>query len=108
MIFFRLFILAACLLVLGFDLARDGSKQTRLRLGIETQKQELRRLRQDLSSMKSSYNARLLGITWDQPRVEVDEADLAYQISETVTGIKATETSIPLDDHLNIERGNEY
>lgn len=103
---FRLLLFAACLLLLGFDLARDGSKQIRLRRGIENQKEELRRLRQDLSSIRSSYNSRLIEITWHLPPEEAVEPALVEEIATTAQDVAdGSEALIPLNDHLNVERG---
>ena len=103
----RLFLLAAGLLVLGFDLARDGSEQIRLRRGIESQQQELRRLREDLSQIRARYNARLLGITWSGYGHQIDESvSLSEIASSSAVDLQGQGSPISLNEHLNLEQGH--
>ena len=104
---FRLSLLAACLLVLGFDLARDGSEQMRLRHDIEKKQKQLSRIRQDLSVTRGKYEARLVSITWSDSEVVVIEELLQPEIASTFDVDRDTSgLPISLNDHLEAGRGD--
>ena len=103
---FRLSLLAACLLVLGFDLARDGSEQMRLRHDIEKKQKQLGRIRQDLSVTRARYEARLVSITWNDSEVVVLEQLLQPEIASVFDVARdAPGSPISLNDHLDVEAG---
>ncbi|NRA74720.1 MAG: hypothetical protein HRU16_02160 [Planctomycetes bacterium] len=103
---FRLSLLAACVLVLGFDLARDGSEQMRLRHDIEKKQKQLSRIRQDLSVTRGKYEARLVSITWSDSGVVIEELlqpeiASAFDVDRDTSGLP-----ISLNDHLEAGRGD--
>jgi hypothetical protein len=53
----KLVMVAACVLLLGFDLARDGAQKIRLKRNVESQQQFLERLRIDLSTKRTINDA---------------------------------------------------
>ncbi len=104
---FRFSLLAACLLVLGFDLACDGSRRTRLRRAIEQQKDDLQRGRQQLSILRSDYDAALLRITWKQlekPMIEAMPEPIFSWESSSDPSLGLVEVSLSLAEHLNVEK----
>ena len=103
---FRLSLMTACLFVLGFDLARDGSLQLRLRHGIEKQQQQLSRIRQDLSSARPRYQARMVSITWRASEMVPDEETISAEMALSFESDgNRWESPLPLTVHLRVEEG---
>ena len=103
---FRVALLTACLLVLGFDLALDGSLQIRLRHGIEKQQEQLSRIRQDLSSARTRYQTRLVSITWSESGMVLDEETPSAVMAPSFESDRNRwESPLPLTEHLGVEEG---
>lgn len=68
--------LAACVLVLGFDLARDGAEKIRLKRSVEVQKETLGRLRLDLSTSRSMLQVQVFEMVWGTAPENLDQISL--------------------------------
>ena len=67
---------AACVLVLGFDLARDGAEKIRLKRSVEVQKETLGRLRLDLSTSRSMLQVQVFEMVWGTAPENLDQISL--------------------------------
>ena len=69
----KLVMVAACILMLGFDLARDGAQKIRLKRNVESQQQLLDRLRIDLSTKRSFNDALRFELAWGDDLMQIDD-----------------------------------
>ena len=101
--------LAACVLVLGFDLARDGAEKIRLKRSVEVQKETLGRLRLDLSTSRSRQQVQIFEMVWGDAPESLDEISLdPLEEMALVDGTQVSQFSgsaVPISvlDHLLAE-----
>ena len=105
---FRWISLAACILLLGFSLARDGAVKMRLEMQIEAQKELMGRLRQDLAISRSDNHSLTFDLAWGEDLTEIEQVESVAQL-----GIDDLE-SVPAEFHhhsvrefISVERGGE-
>ncbi len=100
---------AACVLVLGFDLARDGAEKIRLKRSVEVQKETLGRLRLDLSTSRSMLQVQVFEMVWGTAPENLDQISLEpLEEMALVDGTQVGQFSrsvvpISLRDHLFAE-----
>jgi hypothetical protein len=100
---------AACVLVLGFDLARDGAEKIRLKRSIEVQKETLGRQRLDLSTSRSMQQVKVFEMVWGVDRENLDNISLEQMeemalVDETqVSEFSGSVVPISVLDHLLAE-----
>lgn len=102
-------LVAACVLVLGFDLARDGAEKIRLKRSVEVQKETLGRLRLDLSTSRSMLQVQVFEMVWGAAPEKLDEISLepleemALFDGTQVGQFSGSVVPISLLDHLLVE-----
>lgn len=102
-------LVAACVLVLGFDLARDGAEKIRLKRSVEVQKETLGRLRLDLSTSRSMLQVQVFEMVWGTAPEKLDEISLepleemALFDGTQVGQFSGSVVPISLLDHLLVE-----
>ena len=100
---------AACVLVLGFDLARDGAEKIRLKRSVEVQKETLGRLRLDLSTSRSMLQVQVFEMVWGTAPENLDQISLEpLEEMALVDGTQVRQFSgsvVPISilDHLLVE-----
>ncbi len=102
----KLIMVAACILMLGFDLARDGAQKIRLQRNVESQQQLLDRLRIDLSKQRSFNDALRFELAWGDDLMQIaDEGreSMAHLGGEISGEPGAVLTPITVREHLGAE-----
>ncbi|MDE0960738.1 MAG: hypothetical protein OSB09_08150 [Planctomycetota bacterium] len=102
----KVVVVAACVLLLGFDLARDGAEKIRLKSRVETQQDRLSRLRIDLSTSRSIQQALVFEMVWGDDLVKLEGEtfeSVAHLEGVRVEQSPGSAVSLSILDHLLAE-----
>ncbi len=105
---FRWISLAACILLLGFALARDGAVKMRLEMQIESQKELMGRLSQDLAISRSDNHSLAFDLAWGEDLTEIEQIESVAQLDVDDLQLVPSEFHhLSVREYISVERGGE-